>query len=358
MSSPRGRTRNFGLLMLGILVTSASLGPLVFAQSAAVSACAAPAQGARVRSDRIRITTSGDASKRFAILEPIGLGKTLPLVFFFHGWDGTNPKYYGAWLDYLVGQGQVVVFVGYQETHSAPTTGVMTAAYATLLAALAELRRPGHESVDFARSAAIGYSLGASIALNLALTHQFPGVPPIRGLFLANPADAPNVQNGKRNASIWLDWRAVPNEVYVIGAVGEHDRIASTGRQLFGRLCSLPPSQRKLVILKSDTRRGHALKADHMAPTAYSRFLEYDPSIRVSTVLASRPVPWCMTSVNQLDIEGYWKLADIVLDVTFSRGRAPADDTILEFSGVWPDGSPVTRAQVDETPCPPSDQGS
>ena len=39
---------------------------------------------------------------------------TASVVIFMHGWGGTNPLYYGAWIDHIVKRGNIVVFPRYQ----------------------------------------------------------------------------------------------------------------------------------------------------------------------------------------------------------------------------------------------------
>ena len=39
-----------------------------------------------------------------------------PVVIFLHGWGGTNPLYYGAWIDHIVKRGNIVVFPRYQSS--------------------------------------------------------------------------------------------------------------------------------------------------------------------------------------------------------------------------------------------------
>ena len=51
----------------------------------------------------------------FLPAEPAATGK-LPFVFFAHGWQGMNPMNYGALIDHLAREGNVVVFPVYQES--------------------------------------------------------------------------------------------------------------------------------------------------------------------------------------------------------------------------------------------------
>ena len=308
----------------------------------------------RAKFKDVRVTTSGDPAHRFVLLEPQGVTVSAHVVLFFHGWDGINPKFYGAWLDYLTRQGQVVVFIGYQaKPNDAPST-ITDVAHHALTEALKELRAPGHAPVDLTSVGAIGYSMGASVALNLALPLRFPDLPRISGLFLANPADGFDVPSGKTGGSILLGVEQLPADTRVVIAIAESDAISKRGRPLYKRLCYLPAAQRNLIVLHSDSRATPALKADHVAPSAYSRAFDYDPTARASLVLPPRSDPWTSSGIDALDLYGYWKLADALLDATFARVDAAAafgSGPAVRFAGVLPDGRPTNQATVEQGIC-------
>src|SRR4030095_1182318 len=57
----------------------------------------------------------GKGSKEYWIYEPDSpKPASAPFIVFLHGWGGTNPLYYGAWLDHLVKRGNIVVYPRYQ----------------------------------------------------------------------------------------------------------------------------------------------------------------------------------------------------------------------------------------------------
>ena len=75
----------------------------------------------------------GQGGKEYWIYEPDRpKPKTAPVVIFLHGWSGTNPLYYGAWIDHIVKRGNIVVFPRYQ-------SNILTARQKTLFRIL--LRR-------------------------------------------------------------------------------------------------------------------------------------------------------------------------------------------------------------------------
>lgn len=304
----------------------------------------------RIKTDEIRITTSGDINRRYALLEPIGTKEPVPVVLFFHGWDGGNPKFYGAWLDYLARQGHTVVFVGYQTKPSELPTNVTEIAHRSLEAALAELRRPGHVQVDLSLVVSIGYSMGASVALNLAVSGRFPDLPRIKGLVLVNPADGFHVASGRGKGSILHDVEQISQDTRLVVVVSASDPISSFGRTLFLKFCELHDVRRNLVVLQNDTHGPSSLKADHLAPSAYSKYLDFDVKTRVSSILAAkRPKPWATPGINALDVFGFWKLADGVIDSLRTGPNSSwvfQDDRAVSFSGLWSDGMPIRPAEI------------
>ena len=59
----------------------------------------------------------GQGSKEYWIYEPDKPKPArAPVVIFLHGWGGTNPMYYGAWIDHIVKRGNIVVFPRYQSS--------------------------------------------------------------------------------------------------------------------------------------------------------------------------------------------------------------------------------------------------
>jgi acetyl esterase/lipase len=58
-----------------------------------------------------------EGAKEYWIYEPDKPKPNVaPVVIFVHGWGGTNPLYYGAWIDHIVKRGNIVVFPRYQSS--------------------------------------------------------------------------------------------------------------------------------------------------------------------------------------------------------------------------------------------------
>src|SRR5262245_51466330 len=71
--------------------------------------------GAVLKHASVTRTRHGSGNSEYWLYEPAAPAPaSAPLVVFLHGWSGTNPAIYGAWIDHLVRRGSVVVFPRYQ----------------------------------------------------------------------------------------------------------------------------------------------------------------------------------------------------------------------------------------------------
>src|SRR4051812_18908414 len=119
---------------------------------------------------------------------PVAPG-ALPLVIFLHGYTGTNPEIYHAWLDHLVRRGAIVVYPDWQpwdysKTNSAETLADTTAA---ISAALVELSAGDHARPDLERVALFGHSFGGMLGIQYAALAAAAGFPVPKAILLASP---------------------------------------------------------------------------------------------------------------------------------------------------------------------------
>ena len=89
----------------------------------------------------------------------------LPLVIFLHGYTGTNPEIYHAWIEHLVRRGAIVVYPDWQPWDFSQTNNAETLAdvMAAITAALAELSTGEHAQPDLERVATLAAHYGAEI---------------------------------------------------------------------------------------------------------------------------------------------------------------------------------------------------
>lgn len=306
----------------------------------------------------VEVMTVGEGPSRAYIFMPQNPGATrAPLVFFHHGWLGMNPKNFGGLIDLLVRRGAVVIFPVYQDGDQTPPQRVTEIAGQADASALALLQMRYPERVDTNKVFYLGFSMGASISLNLALKPERFGLPAPRAMLLIAPGDAPHVARGALAESIIGHVEALPRNLPTVLVAGMADNQIGvpTARSIAARLCHLPEQQRTLILFPSDSNEGARIQAGHGSPGAPdSRYDFPDSRAPVPTSIPGKNDFEASASLNLLDYYGYWRLATRLLDWVdgkeypeeiFSRHGAEN-----RFLGRWPSGKPYAEALVED-PC-------
>ncbi len=306
------------------------------------------------------------AGRMYAFLpaEPALKGPA-PAVFFHHGWQGMDPSHYGALIDHLAREGNVVLFPAYQESDTTSPQIVVAATAGAERAMIAELGRRGI-TLDVQRVVYFGYSMGAAISLNLAVHAAAEHLPPPQALVLAAPGDAYHVAKGPDAKSIIPPMSALRPTLPVVIVTGAEDHAIGvpTGRKLAAALCTTAPDRKVFLLLPGDAHDGVTIHASHAAPgapdTRYAIPL-VTPLPAVPQRIAGRTGFESSASLNQLDFFGFWKVLDAVID---SLAVAPSSSPRYvppavvfrtgfpgqTYLGTWPDGTPYKSATA-EMPC-------
>ena len=280
-----------------------------------------------------------------------------PVVLFHHGWQGMNPKNFGGLIDHLARSGSVVVYPVYQEsakTSPQIVTDIAARADKEALAALASRERL---TVDPDRVVYYGYSIGAAIAMNLAIKPERYGLPDPRALMLVAPGDVHHVVHGPESKSIIPPLKDLPASLPVAVLTGESDTEIGlpTSRLVFSQMCHISADRRVLMILPSDEHGPDKVNAAHGSPGAPDS--RYDLELDRKTFpdrIPGRSGFEASPSMNQLDLFGNWKVLDALVDDAAARtlpavvfGRGIPEQLFL---GAWPDGTPYKRARLED-PC-------
>jgi dienelactone hydrolase len=306
----------------------------------------------------------------FLPAEPAVAGKA-PFVFFAHGWQGTNPKNYGALIDHLAREGNVVVFPVYQETDETSPQIVVSNAAEAERRALAALKQPNPKGQSVEpepqRVVYFGYSMGAAISLKLAATAAAERLPRPQALVFAAPGDAYHVAKGDNAKSIWPPMRELSATLPIAIVTGEDDKAIGlpTGRKLATALCSVTKTDRRvLLVMPSDEHGCKKVNAGHGSPGAPDSRYDFElktPLAEIPKHIAGRKGFEESESLNQLDFYGYWKVLDAVIDSLAAASSASAryvPPAIVfkegtpgqTYLGTWPDGVPYHQGHV-ENPC-------
>jgi dienelactone hydrolase len=313
---------------------------------------------ARERHGAVLVLAHGEGAQRVYLFLPQAptLSGPVPVVFFHHGWQGMDPLNYGALIDHLVREGNVVIYPVYQQSAATSPQGIVETAS---LADRQGLRMMETENLvpDRRKILYFGYSMGAAISLDLALGPNRYGLPAPDALLLLDPGDAPAVATGSAGRSIIGPIERLPKTLPIAIMTGAEDTQIGlpTGRALMARVCHAAPGRRVLMVLPGDSHDGVTVHARHGAPGAPDPRYDFPLTDENFPVTLSGQAEYAASpSLNQLDFYGFWKVADALLD-SFVTGKSPGlvfgDGTPAQlYLGAWPDGTGFKPMHL-ENPC-------
>jgi len=328
---------------------------------------------ARQTHGAVEVMTLGEGMQRvyvFLPAQPSVQGK-VPMVFFAHGWQAMDPKNYGALLDHLAREGEVVIYPVYQETDATSPQIVAPAAAEAERRALTALAERGIEP-DPQRVVDFGYSMGVAVSLKLAATAKAERLPMPQAMVLAAPGDAYHVAKGVDARSIWPTQAEMkmrfPKSMPVAIVTGEDDKAIGlpTGRKLAAELCDVISADRRLLlVLPSDEHSGKKVNAGHASPGAPDTRYDFElkvPAGEIPKLIPGRTGFEESASLNQLDFYGYWRVLDAVIDSlavrpyvvpvsVFGDARGVRGFHSMDwYLGTWADGTPY-KAGHPENAC-------
>ena len=344
------------VLFLGGLIpsfsSSANLTEKELAEKYSASAWAAR----RIYQD-ILVSSVGSGEKRADIFQPDAenLSK-LPVVLLLHGWRGTNPKNFGALIDLMVRRGAVVIYPVYQEEgEKTSPQRIAGNAAESIQAAFAMLEKNQPQLIDKSKTLYWGFSMGASLSMRFALQSPALGLPKPTAMVLVGPGEPHHVVRGAAASPITGDIESLSPTIptFIITGNADNSIGVPTARAWSQRLCHLPSTHRKLLLLPSDGENGQRIAAGHGSPGAPdSRFDFPDatqavpPRIKANRGFEESP------SLNQLDFYGYWRVSMAMLDYV-AGGAYPLElflPQTLEnkFLGFLPSGRPYAAAMEED----------
>lgn len=303
----------------------------------------------------------GQGGKEYWIYEPDRpKPKTAPVVIFLHGWGGTNPLYYGAWIDHIVKRGNIVVFPRYQSSILTRREDFIPNTLDAVKAALARLQgEPGHVRPDLNKVAAVGHSLGGVLAASLAALAAENSLPQFRAVMAVEPGLT------RPPVSVPIaDLSKIPGSTLLLSIAGDRDTLVADrdAKRIYYESKQISADNKDFVGLVSDERGQPGLIAGHRAPTAPDNAYdngEGDLTARGRVQGTSAPpdgegrVDSRTPTINALDYYGLWKLFDGLCDAAFygkNRQFALGNTPQQRFMGKWSDGTPVKELVVTDKP--------
>jgi dienelactone hydrolase len=264
-----------------------------------------------------------------------------PVVVFLHGWFAVNPGFYGAWIDHLVRNGQIVIFPRYQNDVGTMPHDFLPNALAAIRDALAVLHDGvGHVRPDANRFVLIGHSAGANLAAQIAAVSADPtaDIPAPRAVITMMPGEILPLRVPSLSE--------IPAKTLLMVVVGDEDLVVGDlrGRQIFTEATAIPRSRKRFIVFRSDRHGFPPLIAEHNAPTGAHAKLDNGEGI-------FRLFQLSLCDVNAFDRAGFWRMADLTILAAFS-GKTLDDVTRdheqFRHLGYWSDGRKVNPPIVGD----------
>ncbi|MEW5802021.1 MAG: alpha/beta hydrolase [bacterium] len=269
-------------------------------------------------------SSHGAGALHYYIYEPdLPRPDNAPLIVFLHGWGGTDPGIYDAWIQHIVKRGNIVVFPTYQ-TMVTGSVQYTSNSIQAVVDSLKTLNSEGHVEPDLSRFAVVGHSCGGILAANMAALAETAGLPV--------PKAVMSVEPGISSSFKLEDLSTIPSNTLLLSLVGDRDGVvgASDAKNIFWNTSQIPFDNKDFIIMVSDSHGSPSLHADHFAPCC-SHSNETDP----------------------LDYYCLWKLFDALTDAAFygeNREYALGNTPQQRYMGEWSDGTPVRELVVTDNP--------
>jgi acetyl esterase/lipase len=281
--------------------------------------------------------------------------KSAPVVIFLHGWGGTNPLYYGAWIDHIVRRGNIVIYPRYQSSILTRREDFIPNTVKALQSAFQRLRTEKiHAQPELDKIATVGHSLGGVLAASVAALAAESKLPAIRAVMSVEPGIT------RKPVSVPMaDLSKIPGDSLLLAVAGDRDTLVEDfdAKRIYYESTRVGPNNKDFIRLISDDRGMPGLFASHRAPTAPDESYDNGEGDMMDRVQGSggqtRSDGPIVPSVNALDFYGLWKLFDGLCDAAFfkkNREYALGNTPQQRFMGKWSDGVPVKELFVTDEP--------
>jgi hypothetical protein len=265
-------------------------------------------------------------AQKIYVYAPLTGGK-LPVIFFCHGINQTDPRAYESLLRYMAAQGCIVIYAPYT---AVPVSNDQRESYALLMRGFEAGAARFRDRIDTSQAGFVGHSFGGGavpfIAWQWLVTKRWGSRKAC--MFMMAPWYVCNFSRDQ--------FKRFPQHVYLAVQVYDEDgvndhRIAKD----FFECISIPDSQKCYQVLYSDSIPGYRLSADHSVPVCTSLY---------------------GGDFNVLDAYGVnrtfgWLSARCFVHDTMAQrlllGKTGSADTAMGF---WQDGRPVVPMRVEANP--------
>jgi len=312
----------------------------------------------RERHQAVNVLSIGSGADRsFVFIPDQPFLQKRPLIIFLHGWMGTNPKNYGAIIDHLVRQGSVVIYPVYQTDGKTIPQGITDTALKSLTHTLGriDLEFPG--LIDRENTLYYGFSMGATMAINLAMDAKRGTLPLPKALLLSAPGDAHHVAHGPLAESILKQSiHQLPIELPIVLMSGKEDTTIGvpTAYQYWNQICS-QERLKTLILWPAGKTEGQAIGAGHGAPGAPDERYDFPDTHADVTLSIPRTEQFPVSkSINNLDFYGQWKILNGWIDHLLKGQKVEwmfSRNAVTQDLGRFENNQPYPLAEI-ETQCP------
>ena len=308
--------------------------------------------GADVTHVEMSVELHGSGARAYWLFEPAKpIPLSCPLIVFNHGWAAMDPSLYKAWIDHLVGRGNIIVFPLYQDTLFTAAKDFTPNAIAAVQDAIHILQNePGHVKPQLDKVAIVGHSMGGVISANMAAQWKVAGLPFPRAVMCVEPG----ITWGSTN---WIhiqlaDLSQIPAQTLLLSVAGDRDKLVSDidAKRIFNESTQVSSTNKNYITLVSDDYGKPSLSADHLAPLALGTISQ---AAETNSKMTNSIHKETISTLNALDFYGTWKLFDGLTDAAFynrNRNYALGNTPEQRFMGVWSDGVSVKELKVTNRP--------
>lgn len=315
--------------------------------------------GKNYKYNQIKIISS--ISKGFSgyyIFEPKDYKNTMaPIIVFIHGWAAIKPYAYRLFIEHLVKQGYIVIYPTYQRLIALPRK-FTEHTVKDIKKALNKLYTSDYIKPDISNFGIIGHSAGGVIAANIGvIAIDDPEIPQPKFILSIEPGittippESRKAGRGRSTSYVripLLDLRKLPPSTYLITISCDEDTnvFDQDAKKIYSDSVNIPPINKAHLIIHSDYHGYPPLIADHLAPLSIpvDNFLSVVPK---DNKLFNKPIN--RIKANALDYYGFWKIADMLIDISFINNKSMNLNcsTAELYMGKWSDGTNVKKISID-----------
>ncbi len=228
--------------------------------------------------------------------------KTKKVIVFIHGYGGYNPLIYGAWIKHLTKQGHIVIYPRYQKTLYIPKTEKFVKnAVKGLQNAITELESLGFKKELWQTLDYVVHSYGGVISSNMAINYEEYEIPSAKNMLLCAPGSGP-FKGGRLDS-----YEGLKEDINLLIVVNKNDLTVGDSFAKLVYNTAKQTKNRAYLMQEPSKTKEYKISAGHNE--CYCLDEDFDCGIRNYTSKKALRI----AETNTLDVDGYWKLFDLLI---------------------------------------------